>query len=96
MSLLSLRLSECSVVKEQMQSGTLQKKLLARLSERMAGATTLSGRFWSWLLERSRTVSNGDHSATSGISISLLLERLSSSRLGSSRRHFGMVFKSFC
>ena len=96
MSGLSLRLSECSVVKEQMQRGTLRKLFLARLRERMAGATTLSGRFWSWLLERSKTVRHGDHSATSGISVSLLLERLSSPSLGSLRRHFGIVPKSLC
>ena len=62
----------------------------------MAGATTLSGRLLSWLLERSRTVRQGDHSATSGISVSLLLERLSSPKLGSSRRHFGIVTSSLC
>ena len=38
----------------------------------------------------------GDHSATSGISVSLLLERLSSPKLGSSRRHFGTVVRSLC
>ena len=38
----------------------------------------------------------GDHSATLGISVSLLLERLSSPKLGSSRRHFGTVVRSLC
>ena len=79
-----------------MQRGTLRNLFLDKLRERMAGATTLSGRLLSWLLERSRTVRQGDHSAISGILVSLLLERLSSSKLGSSRRHFGIVTSSLC
>lgn len=96
MSGLSLRLSECSVVNEQMQRGTLRNRFLAKLRERMAGATTFSGRLLRWLFERSRTVRQGDHSATSGILLSLLFERLSSPKLGSSRRHFGIVVRSLC
>ena len=84
------------MVKEQIHRGTLRNRFLAKLRVRMAGATTLSGRLLSWLLERSRTVRQGDHSATSEISVSLLLERLSSPKLGSSRRHFGIVTSLLC
>ena len=79
-----------------MQGGTAQNRFLLKLRERMVGATTLSGRLLSWLLERSRTVRQGDHSATSGITVSLLFERLSSAKLGSSRRHLGIVVSSLC
>ena len=84
------------MVNEQMQRGTLRKRFLAKLRERIAGATTFNGRLLSWLFERSRTVRQGDHSATSGISVSLLLERFSSPKLGSSRIHLGMVVRSLC
>ena len=83
-------------MKEQTQAGTTQNRFLLKLRVQMVGAMTFSGRLLRWLFERSRTVRQGDHSATSGISVSLLLERLSSPKLGSSRRHFGIVVSSLC
>ena len=62
----------------------------------MAGATTLSGKFLSLLLERSSTVRLGDHFVPFGILVSLLLERLSSSKLGSSKMHIGIVVNLLC
>ena len=96
MSGLSLRLREWSVTKEQMQRGTVRKLLWLRLSERIIGATTLMGMELSRLKDRSRTVRQADHSGTSGISVSLLWERLSSPRLGSSRRQRGIMVSSLC
>ena len=84
------------MVKEQILRGTLRNRFLPKLRDLMAGATTCSGRFLSWLFERSRTVRQEDHLAMLGISVSLLLERLSSPKLGSSRRHFGTVVRSLC
>ena len=54
----------------------------------------LAGNDFRRLFDRSRTVRNVDHSVTSGILLSLLLERLSSSKLGSSSRHSGIDIKS--
>ena len=62
----------------------------------MAVAMAFRGMLVSWLCERSSTVRQEDHSGTSGISVSLLLERFSSQRLGSSRIQRGMVCRSLC
>ena len=79
-----------------MQSGTLLKRFVSKLREEMDGAKTFTGKLLSWLFDRSRMVRQGDHSATSGISVSLLLERFNSPKLGSSKRHPGIVVSSLC
>ena len=56
----------------------------------------LAGRVESSFEERSRTVSPGDHLRTSGSSMSLFLLRLSSLRLGNSKRQRGTVTSSLC
>lgn len=57
-----------------MQSGTVRNVFLLILSECMFEATTLTlvGSEDSWLSDKSRTVKQGDHSGTSGISRNLL------------------------
>ena len=62
----------------------------------MVGATTVMGKEESMLNDKSRTVKQADHSGTSGISVSLLWERFTSPRLGSSRRHLGILTNSLC
>ena len=87
MSELSLRSSVWSEVKEQTQSGTRGSLFLARLRERSAGADICFGFIDDKrLFERSRSRRHGDHSATSGSSLSLLCERLRSSKFGSFNR----------
>lgn len=91
MSGFSLRSSIWSVVKEQIQTGTLRNLFLARFSDRIAGAKMTFGFMYeSWLYDTSREVRLGDHSDDLGSSCNLLLERFSSSKLGSCNKHGGI------
>ena len=98
MSWLSLRSSEWSDVKEQIERGTRGSLFLARFSERSAGAEISLGLIdVNLLLDRSRDKRQGDHSTDSGSSLSLLHDRLSSSKFGSLSKLCGMVVRRlFC
>ena len=76
--------------------GTWRNLLEPMFRERRAGAFPLRGKLERRLWERSRTVRFGDHSGTSGISVSLLWERLRSWRAGSSRMQRGTATSSLC
>ena len=58
----------CREEKEQMLFGTLRKWLCEMLSLIMDGASTEGGKFLRLLCDRSRVVSDGDHSRAAGSS----------------------------